>query len=578
MKKRFSVLVLSSFMIASLSSCDSLGGEYSGTGTISFYDGTTLLGTVSGNSADSISEEDSAKIASYQVKDDYIFDDWYSDSTLETTIDINYYPYRDLDVYAKFLTDVTITLDPADGEFASDAQTTFTGLQETEITEDFPSPTKENSSFKYWYYLEGTEEVEFSTKFFPEEDLTLFAKYSDWPYLSFVTNVPGYEIDPIQVEPGVEVPSNLINLTSLNSRDDYDFRGWYTEPEFSNRFNFENMPDEDTTIYAKFAQERTIDFVTNVTDYSIDSIIAFAGDSIEAPDIDENNMHVTDKYFDGWYIDSGFAGEPYTFLEMPDEDITLYAKWTTNPVITLYDVDGTTILATLTDAEPGTTVDLTSYNPDHGNDDFLKWVENTGAEANDIIDPTNYMIPEEDTNLYVFYRTNYLLTIEFEDIDGNPIAGINDYEEIWGSYYIGDPTDELDIYIDGETSTDYKVIEYRDSLDNTISFPYAISSQETVTAVLASNVTITLEDTGSNVLGNVNGYQTEKVVTTDVTYVDDTSKNYIVYGIDTGYSSELYNYNFAYLKGDDSVQYVLSNQFPAADTTFVLVFNPIESQ
>lgn len=576
MKKKLSTLILASFMIASLSSCDLLNAEYTTEGTISFYDGTSLLGSITGTAANEISDADQLIIDSYKIKEDNIFDKWYSDSALTSSISINYYPYQDLDVYAKFLTDVTITLDPGDGAFDEGAQTTFIGLQETEITEDFPTPSKDNSTFDYWYYMDATEEVKFETKFFPADDLTLYAKYSDWPYLSFVTNVPGYSIDPIQLEPGTEVPTEIINLTSLNSRSDYDFRGWYTDTAFTNRFNFDDMPDEDTTIYAKFLQEHSIFFVTNVTDYTIDPIIGFEGDAIEAPDIDENNMIVTDKYFDGWYSDSAFAGDPYSFVEMPDSDLTLYAKWTTNPVITLYDVDGTTVLATLTDEEPGSTVDLTAYNPDHEHDDFLKWVENSGAEASDIIDPYNYVVPDSDINLYVYYRTNYMLTIDFQDVDGNALAAISNYTEIWGSYSISNPSSDVEAYLFDETAIDYKVLDYYDASNNEINFPYAISSDETLTAVIATNVSIYLKNTVGTALGNVSGYQTEEVVTGNVTYVDETTNNYVVYGIDTTYSADLYTYNFAYLEGDSSVQYVLSNKFPTTDITLVLVFNLLE--
>jgi len=576
MKKKLSTLILASFMIASLSSCDLLNAEYTTEGTISFYDGTSLLGSITGTAANEISDADQLIIDSYKIKEDNIFDEWYSDSALTLSISINYYPYQDLDVYAKFLTDVTITLDPGDGTFDEGAQTTFIGLQETEITEDFPTPSKDNSTFDYWYYMDATEEVKFETKFFPADDLTLYAKYSDWPYLSFVTNVPGYSIDPIQLEPGTEVPTEIINLTSLNSRSDYDFRGWYTDTAFTNRFNFDDMPDEDTTIYAKFLQEHSIFFVTNVTDYTIDPIIGFEGDAIEAPDIDKNNMMVTDKYFDGWYSDSAFAGDPYSFVEMPDSDLTLYAKWTTNPVITLYDVDGTTVLATLTDEEAGSTVDLTAYNPDHEHDDFLKWVENSGAEASDIIDPYNYVVPDSDINLYVYYRTNYMLTIDFQDVDGNALAAISNYDEIWGSYSISNPSSDVEAYLFDETAIDYKVLDYYDASNNEINFPYAISSDETLTAVIATNVSIYLKNTVGTALGNVSGYQTEEVVTGNVTYVDETTNNYVVYGIDTTYSADLYTYNFAYLEGDSSVQYVLSNKFPTTDITLVLVFNLLE--
>jgi len=586
MRKKLPAFLASMIIVLSLSSCTS---TYSTTGAISFYDDSTLLGKLEGSSGTLISENatDYALLEQYQTKADHEFANWYLSADFSRTIDISYYPYKDIDVYAKFLNDVTITLDAGTGTFAAGAITTYSGVESNEIKDEFAVPSKTNATFLGWFLTAAAEDTdEFTSNFFPSEDITLYAKYSDWPTLSFETNVAGYEIDSIQIEPNTAVPDDLIDVTKLDKGDSYKFDGWYTEDTFENQFSFEYMPEVDTTIYAKFLEKQTINFITNVPGYDIPDYVGFPGEAISAPVIDEASMKIDGKYFDGWYETIDFSGDKFAFSEMPENDVTLYGYWVDDPVITLYDTDDVTVIAEINTYEPGSFVDLTAFNPDHGQDDFLNWVTKTtetvgGVETTTetvIFGPENYMIPDQNTDLFVRYRTNYLLTIDFVDTAGVELAAIDNYEEIYGSYLIEDPTAELTTYLTTASATTYKPIRYLNSLDAEISFPYAISSAETVKAVLAQEVTITLETyvdavTPSIPIGTLTGLQTEMVVDTEVVTIDNVSGNYFVYGIDTNMNATDYNWAFAYDKSvGDEPQFQLSNAYPDSDITYVLVF------
>jgi len=586
MRKKITAFLASLAIVFSLSSCTS---TYSTTGAISFYDDNTLLGELEGTSGTLISENtaDSALLDQYKTKQNHQFDNWYLTATLEKSIDIKYYPYQDISVYAKFLNNVTITLDAGTGSFAAGAVTTYSGVENDEITDTFAVPSKTNATFSGWFSTEAGEEAdEFTSNFFPSENITLYAKYSDWPTLSFETNVVGYEIDSIQIEPNTEVPTDLIDITKLDKGDSYKFDGWYTENTFETQFSFEYMPEVDTTIYAKFLEKQTIDFITNVPGYDIDDYVGFPGEAITAPVIDEANMKIDSKYFAGWYEAIDFSGDKFAFSEMPETDVILYANWVDDPVITLYDTDDTTVIAELSTFEPGSYVDLTAFNPDHEHDDFLNWVTKTtetvgGVETTTetaIFGPENYMVPDVNTDLFVRYRTNYLLTVDFVDTEGNEIVDIDDYVEIYGSYLIEDPDAEITTYLNSESPITYKPIHYLNSLDAEISFPYAISSEETIKAVLAQEVTIFLETSTDAVtpptpIGSLTGLQTEKVVDTEVVTKDAVSGNYFVYGLDTGFDYSDYNWAFAYNKSvGDTPELQLSNAYPNSDITYVLVF------
>ena len=85
------------------------------------------------------------------------------------------------------------------------------------------------------------------------------------------------------------------------------------------------MPDENTTIVAKWSYLRTITFNSEGGSNVVD-IVAFSGESISAPIAPTK----TNYYLGGWYTDLSDDSTKFSFDVMPDSDITLYAKWIDN--------------------------------------------------------------------------------------------------------------------------------------------------------------------------------------------------------------------------------------------------------
>ncbi len=205
--------------------------------------------------------------------------------------------------------------------------------------------TNDLSSFET--NLSNLSETSFESYSFDENDITykavnlflsnnqvptFIAKWNDVLYtINFNTN-GGSEVQSITNIFGTPI-SNLPNT----EKQGFNFGGWFTEPELENEFNQTTMPDEDITLYAKWlTNSYKISFVTNTEQQIEDSNLNF-GDSITLP----SNLTKTGYTFDDWYIDFEFNTK-FNQTTMPDENITLYAKWKINEYTLKFIVDGKT--------------------------------------------------------------------------------------------------------------------------------------------------------------------------------------------------------------------------------------------
>src|SRR5699024_9879850 len=111
--------------------------------------------------------------------------------------------------------------------------------------------------------------------------------------------------------------------------------GWYTSSDFNENslFTLATMPRGDTELYAKWEEKvenyQTISF-NSMGGQEIASITALAGESIIllAPAnkiVIEGQTKIT-YGFAGWYTNEACTNE-FKSSVMPNESITLYAKW-----------------------------------------------------------------------------------------------------------------------------------------------------------------------------------------------------------------------------------------------------------
>ena len=101
------------------------------------------------------------------------------------------------------------------------------------------------------------------------------------------------------------------------------FEGWYVDEAMVTPFSFsELLTTTEITVYAKWIIiQYTITFEVGGGS-SVDPILQESGITITAPPIPSRTGYT----FDGWYSDIGLT-MAYMFTIMPEENITLYAKW-----------------------------------------------------------------------------------------------------------------------------------------------------------------------------------------------------------------------------------------------------------
>lgn len=148
-----------------------------------------------------------------------------------------------------------------------------------------------------------------------EKDVKL-SVYKDKYKITFESN-GGSIVDSIE-----GYKDDIITEPDAPTKKYYKFGGWYTDEEFTNKYVFDKMPEENITLYAKWDKYKTtINFNSNGGS-SIDSTTNYAGDKVTAP----NNPTKDGYKFEGWYKEKELKNK-YTFDVMPESDITLYAKW-----------------------------------------------------------------------------------------------------------------------------------------------------------------------------------------------------------------------------------------------------------
>ena len=138
----------------------------------------------------------------------------------------------------------------------------------------------------------------------------------------------------------------------------YEFGGWYTEKECTNKFNFNTPITENITLYAKWTVKAPVEkFVVSFdknghgSGASITPRIVEKGKTVEEP------LAPKDEGFEfgGWYTEKECIHK-FDFNTPITENITLYAKWTekTPEIIEIDTVDITVANLPVVGGEPTT--------------------------------------------------------------------------------------------------------------------------------------------------------------------------------------------------------------------------------
>ena len=212
------------------------------------------------------------------------------------------------------------------GEDALKDNTTITSVtipdSVTEI-DKLTAPTVEGYTFGGWYAdAAHTTEFDFSTPI--TGDTTIYAKWTanDY-YVSFFTE----HGDP-PTSQNVKYNGTATDPGKL-SEEGYTFDGWYTDDNYSTKFDFTKPIKSNTTVYAKWtANDYEVSFITEHGNAPASQNVKYNGTAGNP-----GKLSAEGYTFDGWYADENRTIE-FDFTKPITSNTTVYAKWEKNaPVL-----------------------------------------------------------------------------------------------------------------------------------------------------------------------------------------------------------------------------------------------------
>ncbi len=267
-------------------------------------------------------EDEEYTVPNDPIKVGYEFLGWFTDSELTESFNIENEIETDLILYAKwgiYVFDVTYILNNGEEDrvLPTEYGSIATILMDVE---------REGYDFEGWYTdPEFTNPYNFYTNIGVTEDQTI---YANWIINSY--NVSFYINDYLVFPMSVVDFGSTIEIPELPVLNGYQFKGWYTDEEFTELYDFDTNVNSSTVLYGKFEIEVfTISFET-FGGTVIEPIDVEFGSTIPIPDVP-----IKEGYnFRGWYLDAMFLN-PAGLSPVVVGNQTLYAKWIDENEITL---------------------------------------------------------------------------------------------------------------------------------------------------------------------------------------------------------------------------------------------------
>ena len=242
-------------------------------------------------------------------KEGFEFDGWYTDSDFKNKFNFSSPVQSDLTLYARWKKKKYTVSFVLDQENIPNQEVEFDSQAKEPTIED-----KEDFEFDGWYTDPGfTKKFDFSSPI--KSKLTLYARWEKKKYtVSFV--LEGEEIS----NQNVEFDSQAAE-PKIETREGFEFDGWYTDPGFTSKFDFSSPVQSDLNLYARWKKKKhTVSFVLDQE--NIPSQKVEFDTQAKEPTIEDKEGFE----FDGWYTDSGFTSK-FNFSSPIKSNLTLYARW-----------------------------------------------------------------------------------------------------------------------------------------------------------------------------------------------------------------------------------------------------------
>lgn len=211
------------------------------------------------------------------------------------------------------------TFDPDNGKSIS-TQTIDRGGKFTKPA----APSKENHTFAGWY--NGDEKFDFDADTTNAPNvLELVAKWDINQYtVQFVSDHGSFADQTI--EHGKPIETDKLTIPEVEG---YTFDGWYTDDNYSKKFDFTKPITSNTTVYAKWtAKDYEVSFVTEHGKAPTSQNVPYNETAT-----DPGTLTAEGYTFIGWYADAAHTTE-FKFSTPITGDTKVYAKWEKNaPVL-----------------------------------------------------------------------------------------------------------------------------------------------------------------------------------------------------------------------------------------------------
>lgn len=271
-----------------------------------------------------------------------------------------------------------------------------------------PTPTRRGYTFEGWY-TDSNLRTKFDYRYTTvNQNMTLYAKWSDGTYTVYFEANNGEYIGPKTVTAGNSIP-----VMPYVTREGYTFVGWYTDYNLRNRFNENSGIYEDMTLYAKWERVATATINFYIDGRPASSMTAEVGDTIGILDF----PILLDSYTDGWYTNSSctnYVGSSYYV----SGNATLYAQTITQYATIYFCYDGTvgdSITTTVGDSIPSNSMPALYI----GGHEYDGWYMDPGCTRSA---GSSYYV-SGDAYLYAKQKVTATYTVTFDAVGGSFTSG-----------------------------------------------------------------------------------------------------------------------------------------------------------
>ncbi len=194
------------------------------------------------------------------------------------------------------------------------------------------------------------------------------------PYQLLLGNVITFDsLGGSKVDLQYASPNSKTTKPTDPTKEDNIFKGWYTDPELTNKFNFDDTITSDITLYAKWQFDYKILEGKDQTFADKDLTIKTNGDLTKLEKIKVNDKVVDEKYYELKKGSTILTLKADYLKSLENANYTITFDYSDGSVSTTFKINQETKLASNTTEDTTTTEEIKTTNPKTG-DNVMKFI------------------------------------------------------------------------------------------------------------------------------------------------------------------------------------------------------------